>query len=65
MTLRPMELEREFTGEIEPDRDLLLFSRRRVAIGQTPQHLPLDELTKEISLHRLSHMFEVIDLTVA
>src|SRR5438105_15845447 len=65
MTLGTMELERELTGEIQPDRNFLFFSRRRVGIRQTLKHLPVDELTKEISLHRFSHRFQVIDLAAA
>src|SRR5207248_6046879 len=65
MTLGTMELERELTGEIQSDRNFLFFSRRRVGIRQTLKHLPVDELTKEISLHRFSHMFQVIDLAAA
>src|SRR5947208_13776653 len=65
MTLGTMELERELTGEIQPNRNFLFFSRRRVGIRQTLKHLPVDELTKEISLHRFSHMFQVMDLATA
>src|SRR2546429_84861 len=62
MTWGAMELEANLTGQIEPGGNFLFFPRGGIGVGQTVEDLPADELTKEISLEGLPHMFQVIDL---
>ena len=40
IALGAVELEREFAGEVNPDRHFLLFPRLRTGFGQTLDDLP-------------------------
>jgi len=57
-----MQLEGEFTGQVKPDGDFLLFSRGGVVLGQTVQHIVADEVAKEVRLGGLGDAFQVIAL---
>ena len=65
IALRAVELEAEFTGEIQPHWHFLLFARPGVTRGQPLQHLPVDQLAEEVGLDGFGDRLEVIDLAPA
>src|ERR1700687_1042981 len=64
IALGAVQLEAELAREVDPDRRLLFFPRRRIGFGQALDDLAPDEVTEQVRFGGFRDVLQVIDVTV-